>query len=142
MEKPRFYFRLSETDLLELKNRARAAKQTPSEFARTALFSEASGKPRIGENRSNGEDAETRFDPQTEELLNRLAALEQSVSKSQAAYGEAIESIARLCMASVASSALLSDDGKSSNDVARKQILDHIEEAMKIAPGLLKIHGK
>jgi len=137
MEKPRFYFRLSTIDLAELKKRALLAKQTPSEFARLALFPASVQGSILGRGRVFDDTSKVQM---AEEGLNRLEALEQSVGDFQLSLRASLDLISKLCMASIASSALLSDDGKSTNEVARKQILDHIEEAMKISPGLLKIH--
>lgn len=77
-----------------------------------------------------------------DEIVTRMIGLEESVAELRHLIQEASRTVNQLCMASVASSALLKDDPKESREVASRAILDHIEEAMRVAPGLLKRHSK
>lgn len=76
-----------------------------------------------------------------DELVTRMERLDESMSELKAIVEAAAVSIRKLGMASIASSAMLKDDGKSPDEIANRQILDHVEEALKVAPGLLKHHN-
>ena len=78
--------------------------------------------------------------PEHQELMNRVLVLEETLTEVRVHFEKQSDKLMRLTMAALASSAMLRDDGKGSDEEANQRILSHIAESIAASPGILKIH--
>lgn len=80
--------------------------------------------------------------PQHEELVNRMMVLEATIAELKHTSESQMQKLIHLTMAALASSAMLKDDGKGSDDEGNRKVLDHIASSIAASPSILKLHQK
>ena len=134
MSNVHFHFRIAPEELISIKAAALKARQTPSEFARDAVFE------RLGKVDRLSISSEVDLAGVVQgfvETTHRLVALDESlddIKSTLMALGQRLEVLG---IGAIASSAMLIDTGKLGDEAATAKVVAHIDEALDVAPGIL-----
>jgi predicted DNA-binding protein len=135
MINPQFRFRLPPEAHESLRKVAAKSRQTPSDFVRDLVLASIASSVELPQ---TSDVAKLVNYGKTEEIIERLVALEESIQESRTLSNALADRIEVVAMAAVASSAMLRESGALSDAGATQAIVTHIQDALTAAPGIIR----